>query len=62
MNYCVVAFGVILLIAVVTWIFDGRKNYKGPHIDVEGLKKEEVEGVKAASTENVDLSNKGVVS
>ncbi|KAF4983911.1 hypothetical protein FZEAL_788 [Fusarium zealandicum] len=34
MNYCIAAFGVILLIAVVTWIFDGRKNYKGPHVEI----------------------------
>ncbi|KAK0382815.1 hypothetical protein NLU13_9910 [Sarocladium strictum] len=32
MNYCIAAFGVILLIAGGTWIFDGRKHYKGPQI------------------------------
>lgn len=32
MNYCIVAFGVILVIAVVQWIFDGRKNYTGPKV------------------------------
>ncbi|KAK5990129.1 Choline transport protein [Cladobotryum mycophilum] len=37
MNYCIVAFGVILLISGSTWIFDGRKNYKGPIIDLDGL-------------------------
>lgn len=47
MNYCVVAFGVIVLIAVVNWIFDGRKNYKGPHVDAEGLEKGKVVGVEA---------------
>lgn len=47
MNYCIVAFGVILLIAVVTWIFDGRKNYKGPLVVFEGLEKGPVEGVEA---------------
>ncbi|KAI1775926.1 amino acid transporter [Hypoxylon cercidicola] len=46
MNYCIVAFGVILLIAVVTWIFDGRKNYTGPHVDVEGLEKGQIVGVE----------------
>ncbi|KAF4458864.1 choline permease [Fusarium albosuccineum] len=34
MNYCIAAFGIILLIAVVTWIFDGRKHYKGPHVQI----------------------------
>ncbi|KAI1816577.1 amino acid permease [Poronia punctata] len=37
MNYAVAAFGVILLISGLTWIFDGRKNYRGPKIDVDGL-------------------------
>jgi choline transport protein len=30
MNYCSAAFGIIGLISVVTWIFDGRKNFTGP--------------------------------
>lgn len=38
MNYCIVAFGVILVIASLQWIFDGRKNYKGPAVDAEALK------------------------
>ncbi|PFH57108.1 hypothetical protein XA68_15500 [Ophiocordyceps unilateralis] len=35
MNYCVVAFGFILLLAGLTWILDGRLHYRGPQ--VEGL-------------------------
>ena len=30
MNYCSAAFGVIGLVSVVTWVFDGRKNFTGP--------------------------------
>ncbi|KAH0846343.1 GABA permease [Fonsecaea pedrosoi] len=30
MNYCSAAFGVIGLVSVVTWLFDGRKNFTGP--------------------------------
>lgn len=30
MNYCSAAFGIIGLISVVTWIFDGKKNFTGP--------------------------------
>lgn len=45
MNYCIVAFGVILFIAVFQWIIDGRKNYHGPHLDVGGLTKGAVEGI-----------------
>lgn len=37
MNYCIVAFGVILLIAGTTWILDGRKHYKGPQLDVDAM-------------------------
>ncbi|KAI1323105.1 amino acid permease [Xylariaceae sp. FL0255] len=37
MNYAVAAFAVILLIAGGTWLFDGRKHYKGPQLDVQGL-------------------------
>ncbi|PNY26356.1 Choline transport protein, partial [Tolypocladium capitatum] len=45
MNYCIVAFGVILLIAGLTWIFDGRKNYEGPKMDIQGLIEGRVEGM-----------------
>lgn len=49
MNYAIVAFGVVLIIAVVQWLIDGRKNYEGPHIDSEALGKEVVEGVRGES-------------
>lgn len=45
MNYCIVAFGVMLLIAGGTWIFDGRKNYAGPYIEIEGLRSDQVQGL-----------------
>lgn len=32
MNYCVVAFGIVLLICIVQWFIDGRRNYHGPKI------------------------------
>ncbi|KAG5927876.1 hypothetical protein E4U42_001673 [Claviceps africana] len=38
MNYCIVAFSVMLVIAGATWVFDGRKHYKGPRVKVPGLK------------------------
>jgi hypothetical protein len=31
MNYCIVAFAVILVISVVQWFVDGRKNFRGPN-------------------------------
>ncbi|PHH77526.1 hypothetical protein CDD80_503 [Ophiocordyceps camponoti-rufipedis] len=33
MNYCIVAFGIILLLAGLTWVLDGRRHYRGPQID-----------------------------
>lgn len=35
MNYCVVAFFIVLVISTVQWFVDGRKNYTGPRIDGE---------------------------
>ncbi|PLN75542.1 amino acid permease [Aspergillus taichungensis] len=35
MNYCVVAFGIILIVSVVQWIVDGRKNFTGPRMDAD---------------------------
>ncbi|KAL6898435.1 amino acid/polyamine transporter I [Trichoderma evansii] len=32
MNYAVAALGILFLIATFQWIFDGRKNYKGPQL------------------------------
>lgn len=34
MNYCVVAFAIVLIISVVQWFVDGRKNYNGPRIEM----------------------------
>lgn len=46
MNYAIVAFGIMLLIAGLTWVFDGRKNYEGPHMDVQALLEGKVEGME----------------
>lgn len=35
MNYCIVAFAIVLLISMITWFVDGRKNYKGPKIWID---------------------------
>jgi hypothetical protein len=48
MNYAIVAFGVILLISGATWIFDGRKNYKGPIVEIQGVFDGTVEGMDIA--------------
>ncbi|KFY07478.1 hypothetical protein V492_07093 [Pseudogymnoascus sp. VKM F-4246] len=37
MNYCVVAFFLMFIIATVQWFIDGRKNFKGPKFDAHAL-------------------------
>ena len=32
MNYCIVAFAIVLIISLVQWFVDGRKNYEGPKV------------------------------
>lgn len=50
MNYAVVAFGIVLIIAVVQWIIDGRKNYEGPQIDAAAMSKGIVEGISGVES------------
>lgn len=45
MNYAVAAMGIVFLISVVTWIVDGRKNFKGPKMDAEALAAGDVLGM-----------------
>ncbi|KAI7224277.1 hypothetical protein D0864_12556 [Hortaea werneckii] len=35
MNYCIVAFGVVLIISVIQWFVDGRRNYTGPRVELD---------------------------
>ncbi|KAF2466342.1 amino acid permease, partial [Lindgomyces ingoldianus] len=34
MNYCIVAFAIILIISTVQWFVDGRKNFTGPRTEM----------------------------
>ncbi|OQO05752.1 hypothetical protein B0A48_09846 [Cryoendolithus antarcticus] len=34
MNYCIVAFLIVLIISMIQWFVDGRKNYTGPKLDL----------------------------
>lgn len=51
MNYAIVAFGIVLIIAVVQWLVDGRKNYEGPIMD-EAMGRGVVEGIASVDSEN----------
>jgi choline transport protein len=35
MNYCVVAFAIILVISTIQWVVDGRKNFEGPRVTID---------------------------
>ena len=60
MNYCIVAFGIILIISVVQWFVDGRRNYKGPYVDPEVLEQADTDFVGVGLTsEQSHLSNGG---
>ncbi|KAF2014067.1 amino acid transporter [Aaosphaeria arxii CBS 175.79] len=37
MNYCIVAFSIVILISAFQWVIDGRKNFHGPRITIAGL-------------------------
>ncbi|QSZ30165.1 hypothetical protein DSL72_004685 [Monilinia vaccinii-corymbosi] len=37
MNYCVVAFLFVFVIALIQWFIDGKQNFTGPRIDVDGI-------------------------
>lgn len=36
-DYCVVAFGIVLIISLLQWFIDGRKNFTGPRVDIDEL-------------------------
>lgn len=36
-DYCIVAFAIVFIISSLAWIFDGRKNFVGPRVELEVL-------------------------
>lgn len=52
MNYCIVAFAIWLIISMVQWFVDGKKNYSGPSIDIKAMQSGEVMGMAADSHES----------
>lgn len=45
MNYCIAAFAIVLIISIIQWYVDGKKNYTGPKLDLEAMKSGEVVGL-----------------
>jgi len=44
MNYTVVAFAIVLIVATIQWWVDGRKNFKGPRVELEETPESMLEG------------------
>ena len=51
MNYCIVVFAIIIIISTIQWFVDGRKNYKGPKLDMDAMQNGEVVGMAGDSTD-----------
>jgi amino acid transporter len=67
MNYCIVAFAIVVIISLIQWIVDGRKNYTGPKVDLEELiltatQNEEDAKIAAALVANQGMANGDVAS
>ncbi|KAK0129987.1 hypothetical protein ONS96_000527 [Cadophora gregata f. sp. sojae] len=45
MNYCGVVFSIILVISIVQWFVDGKKNFSGPRINLDNLQNGAVVGM-----------------
>ena len=45
MNYCIVAFAIVIIISISQWYVDGKKNYTGPKLDVDAMNNGEVVGL-----------------
>lgn len=53
-DYCVVVFFIILIISIIQWFVDGKKNFTGPRVDVQNG---EVIGVDASQEEESSFEN-----
>ena len=63
MNYCIVAFFIVLCISVVQWFVDGAKNYKGPQVELATDEDDDGSGSDYyARAVNPTTSNVGSVS
>ena len=52
-DYCIVAFFIVIVISITQWFLDGRKNYKGPVVELVGGSNDgNHEVVYAAATDN----------
>lgn len=57
MNYCIAAFAIIIIISVIQWFVDGRKNYQGPHVEDEIYKFTETQGLQVGNSNEESLDD-----
>ncbi|KAK8147795.1 hypothetical protein G3M48_000968 [Beauveria asiatica] len=57
MNYCIVAFAIILAISIFQWIVDGRRNYAGPRIDAAVTDVDILQKTEEETTQTVELQS-----
>lgn len=50
MNYCIVAFAIVIIIATIQWFIDGKKNFHGPKLDLSALQEGEVVTIEPMSS------------
>lgn len=55
-DYCVVVFFIILVVSVLQWFIDGRKQFTGPRVDIDALQNGEVVGMEPNLQEDGDES------
>ena len=47
MNYCIVAFAIVVIVSTIQWFIDGRKHFHGPQLDLDAMRKGRVVGMAA---------------
>lgn len=60
MNYFVAAFAIVFIVSVIQWFVDGRKNYSGPRLDVEALKRGSIVGMAPVESNSMLQAENGV--
>jgi choline transport protein len=52
-----VVFFIILIISIIQWYVDGKRNYTGPKVDIEQLQNGEVVGIAPVASNNLEAGN-----
>ncbi|KAL7815764.1 amino acid/polyamine transporter I [Trichoderma gracile] len=58
MNYCIVAFAIIIAVSLFQWVIDGRKNFTGPRVNLVSGQVIGENVTEATSVEEVSAGSK----